>query len=106
MQDICRSSTSDAAVSDLNNGIAQYIEPVLTRSISRQLSNIEREALDLYQEMVESPLNSRTERHTTRFNLTMSSVLEVSNCFYVFHWIIIGSILLCLLVILLNLYFF
>lgn len=106
VENICRRSTSDAAIVDLGQSFSQYVEPLLRPSISRQLSNVEREAVDLYQEMFQSPLNSPTERHTTSFNFTINSVLEVNNSFYTAHWIIIGSILLCFIVILLNLYVF
>lgn len=85
VENICRTSTSDAAIADLGQSFSQYVEPLLRRSISRQLSNVEREAVDLYQEMFQSPLNSLIERHTTSFNFTMYSVLEVNNSFYTTH---------------------
>lgn len=106
VENICRTSTSDAAIADLGQSISQYIEPVLSRSISRQLSNVKRKAVNLYQRMFESPLNSLTECHTTSFNLMMSSVLQVNSSFYITYWIIIGLILICSIVILLNLYVF
>lgn len=106
IENMCSKSTSDAAIADLGRSISGYIEPFLNRSIFRQLSNAEQEAINLYRETFDSPLNSPTERHTTHFNFMLHSVLEISNSFYANHWIIIGSILICLIVILLNLYVF
>ena len=86
--------------------LGSYVETLRTVSLKRQLSNAENEAIELEKNLSEfgSSLYSPGERHITSF--FARSIIEAGSYFYELHWVIMGSIIICLLAILFNLYVF